>query len=72
MLSTTVEAIWERIEQPSVNKKGGLRTRHFMVFLVAFHHVHMTSPKGQLPDENVSVATLCVAVGSLYRFITSF
>ena len=32
----------------SLNKKGGLGTRHFMVFLIAFH---VASPKGQLLDE---------------------
>ena len=46
-----VETVWERIEQSSLNKKGGLTpmTWHFMVFLVASH---VTSPKGQLPDED--------------------
>ena len=70
------EAVWERIEQPSLNKKGDYvstyhtpGTGHFMVFPVAFHVTH---PKGQLPDEDREIRsqrrTSC-KVSSSYRFI---
>ena len=49
------EAVWERIKQPTLNKRGeGLcfnlsHTWNFMVFLVASH---MTTPRSQLPKED--------------------
>ena len=63
------EAVWERIEQPTLNKKGEGETttylthgtRHFMVFLVASH---VTNPKGQLPDEDCEIRSQCCVVAN--------